>query len=231
VAALRQPACLCGAAPRSRPLPPLAPLQALPSASWRRDGPCMHSLTMVRALRCFGRAWHALRLACPAARPLPAPPPLPQPSGSSFRRRAPPHLLVAPPAGVLLAERGASADGLDLSFATNTLGGLALAAGLLPALRAAPGARVVFVSSGGMYTGEARAAAGGAAVAWRASRLGHALAWRSTSAPLPGCRSSLGACPPPPPLPPPLTPAPQPSWSCRAGTTPARRGTACAHTP
>lgn len=57
-------------------------------------------------------------------------------------------------AGVLLAERGASADGYDLSFATNTLGGLALAQRLLPALeRAAGDARVVFVSSGGMYMG------------------------------------------------------------------------------
>jgi NAD(P)-dependent dehydrogenase (short-subunit alcohol dehydrogenase family) len=56
-------------------------------------------------------------------------------------------------AGALLAERGASADGLDRSFATNSLGGLALAARLLPALRKAEGSRVVFVSSGGMYTG------------------------------------------------------------------------------
>jgi hypothetical protein len=61
-------------------------------------------------------------------------------------------------AGALLAARGASADGLDASFATNTLGGLVLAVRLLPALTAAPGARVVFVSSGGMYTGAARGA-------------------------------------------------------------------------
>lgn len=55
-------------------------------------------------------------------------------------------------AGVLLAQRGQSEDGHHLSFATNTLGGLALSARLLPALRQAPGSRVVFVSSGGMYT-------------------------------------------------------------------------------
>ncbi|KAI8476577.1 MAG: dehydrogenase/reductase SDR family member 12-like protein [Monoraphidium minutum] len=55
-------------------------------------------------------------------------------------------------AGALLLERGSTEGGLDLGFATNTLGGLALTARLLPALRRAPGARVVFVSSGGMYT-------------------------------------------------------------------------------
>ncbi|GBF91822.1 hypothetical protein Rsub_04927 [Raphidocelis subcapitata] len=65
--------------------------------------------------------------------------------------KRPLHALVNN-AGALLAERGRSGEGLDLSFATNTLGGVALAARLLPALRAAPGARVVFVSSGGMYT-------------------------------------------------------------------------------
>lgn len=51
-------------------------------------------------------------------------------------------------------ERGTSPDGHDLSFATNTLGGLALAQRLLPALQRAAGSRVVFVSSGGMYMGE-----------------------------------------------------------------------------
>ena len=41
-----------------------------------------------------------------------------------------------------------------MSFATNTLGGLVLSQRLLPALEAAGGgARVVFVSSGGMYKG------------------------------------------------------------------------------
>jgi len=64
----------------------------------------------------------------------------------------PVHALVNN-AGALLARRGASAEGHDLSFATNTLGGLTMGTQLLPALRKAEGSRVVFVSSGGMYTG------------------------------------------------------------------------------
>ena len=55
-----------------------------------------------------------------------------------------------------LNARAKSVDGLDLSFATNTLGTLLLTEGLLPALEKAKQSRVVFVSSGGMYTGDHR---------------------------------------------------------------------------
>lgn len=56
-------------------------------------------------------------------------------------------------AGVLLDERQASADGHELTFATNVLGGHLLTHRLAPLLAASPvGGRVVHVSSGGMYT-------------------------------------------------------------------------------
>jgi NAD(P)-dependent dehydrogenase (short-subunit alcohol dehydrogenase family) len=56
-------------------------------------------------------------------------------------------------AGILVHEYTASADGYESCFATNTLGSYALTWGLFPLLRAAqPAARVIFVSSGGMYT-------------------------------------------------------------------------------
>ena len=54
-------------------------------------------------------------------------------------------------AGVMPPERTMSADGIELSFATNVTGPLLLALELLPALRAAAPGRVVNVSSGGMY--------------------------------------------------------------------------------
>lgn len=55
-------------------------------------------------------------------------------------------------AGVMVQRRADSADGVELNFATNTLGTFALTEALLPALTATAGARVVTVSSGGMYT-------------------------------------------------------------------------------
>jgi dehydrogenase/reductase SDR family member 12 len=55
-------------------------------------------------------------------------------------------------AGVLPPERTATDEGFELTFATNVLGPFLLAAKLLPALRRATDARVVNVSSGGMYT-------------------------------------------------------------------------------
>lgn len=55
-------------------------------------------------------------------------------------------------AGVMPAERTRSADGLELAFATNVVGPFLLTELLLPALRRAAPARVVNVSSGGMYT-------------------------------------------------------------------------------
>lgn len=54
-------------------------------------------------------------------------------------------------AGLIPAERTVTSDGLELAFAVHVAGPLRLTLGLLPALRAARG-RVVFVTSGGMYT-------------------------------------------------------------------------------
>nr|BFE56658.1 SDR family NAD(P)-dependent oxidoreductase [Dactylosporangium thailandense] len=56
------------------------------------------------------------------------------------------HILVNN-AGVMASPLGRTAEGWELQFATNHLGHFALAARLLPALRAAGGARVVAVSS------------------------------------------------------------------------------------
>lgn len=55
-------------------------------------------------------------------------------------------------AGVLPSSRQKTADGLELSLATNLIGPFLLTALLLPQLKAAPAARVVFVASGGLYS-------------------------------------------------------------------------------
>jgi NAD(P)-dependent dehydrogenase (short-subunit alcohol dehydrogenase family) len=55
-------------------------------------------------------------------------------------------------AGVLPPSREQTEEGFELTFATNVLGPFLLTAKLLPALRRAADARVVNVSSGGMYT-------------------------------------------------------------------------------
>jgi NAD(P)-dependent dehydrogenase (short-subunit alcohol dehydrogenase family) len=55
-------------------------------------------------------------------------------------------------AGVLPGERAESADGHELTFATHVLGPWLLTTLLRPRLRKSRDARVVFVSSGGMYT-------------------------------------------------------------------------------
>jgi NAD(P)-dependent dehydrogenase (short-subunit alcohol dehydrogenase family) len=55
-------------------------------------------------------------------------------------------------AGVLPAARALTADGLELTFATHVAGPHLLTRLLAPRLRAAGDARVVWVSSGGMYT-------------------------------------------------------------------------------
>ncbi len=55
-------------------------------------------------------------------------------------------------AGVLPAERQESADGFEISFATHVLGPHLLTRALRPALERAEAARVIWVSSGGMYT-------------------------------------------------------------------------------
>jgi len=53
---------------------------------------------------------------------------------------------------VQLSERSSTPEGFNSSFATNVLGTTALTQRLLPALVAGAPSRVVFVSSGGMYT-------------------------------------------------------------------------------
>jgi dehydrogenase/reductase SDR family protein 12 len=55
-------------------------------------------------------------------------------------------------AGVLLPERQLSADGIELSFATNVLGPFLLTNLLMPLLMRNAPTRIIFVSSGGMYT-------------------------------------------------------------------------------
>jgi len=55
-------------------------------------------------------------------------------------------------AGVLPSTRTLSADGIELTFATNVVGPFLLTELLLPLLRESAPARIVNVSSGGMYT-------------------------------------------------------------------------------
>jgi dehydrogenase/reductase SDR family protein 12 len=55
-------------------------------------------------------------------------------------------------AGALFAERRTSAQGFEWTFATMVLGPFLLTAELLPLLGRSDDARVIFVSSGGMYT-------------------------------------------------------------------------------
>jgi NAD(P)-dependent dehydrogenase (short-subunit alcohol dehydrogenase family) len=55
-------------------------------------------------------------------------------------------------AGVLTQQRERTADGLELTFATNVLGPFLLTSLLLPTLLAGSPSRVITVSSGGMYT-------------------------------------------------------------------------------
>ena len=55
-------------------------------------------------------------------------------------------------AGVLPGERAVSADGIELTFATNVLGPFLLTSLLAPLLANSAPARIVDVSSGGMYT-------------------------------------------------------------------------------
>lgn len=54
-------------------------------------------------------------------------------------------------AGALLGERAESAWGLEMTLATNLAGHLRLTAGLLPSLKEGSRARIIWVSSGGMY--------------------------------------------------------------------------------
>ena len=54
-------------------------------------------------------------------------------------------------AGAILPERIAGPDGIEATFATLVVGPFALISGLLPLLRRTDGARVIAVTSGGMY--------------------------------------------------------------------------------
>ena len=60
--------------------------------------------------------------------------------------------LLVNNAGVLPPERTHTADGVELTFATNVLGPFLLTSLLLPVLLAGASSRVITVSSGGMYT-------------------------------------------------------------------------------
>ena len=55
-------------------------------------------------------------------------------------------------AGALPSERTLSVDGIELTFATNVLGPFLLTNLLIPLLKKSTPARIVNVSSGGMYT-------------------------------------------------------------------------------
>ena len=55
-------------------------------------------------------------------------------------------------AGVMAPERTHTSEGIELTFATNVVGPFLMTARLLPVLREGAASRVVFVSSGGMYT-------------------------------------------------------------------------------
>jgi len=55
-------------------------------------------------------------------------------------------------AGTMTPEREESSEGIELTFATNVLGGWLLTRELLPALSAADPGRIIHVTSGGMYT-------------------------------------------------------------------------------
>jgi dehydrogenase/reductase SDR family protein 12 len=68
-----------------------------------------------------------------------------------LERDDPVHVLIHN-AGVLPHERSETVDGVELTFATNVLGPYLLTELLLPRLRASAPARVLFVTSGGMYT-------------------------------------------------------------------------------
>ncbi|HEX8977374.1 MAG TPA: SDR family NAD(P)-dependent oxidoreductase [Solirubrobacteraceae bacterium] len=65
--------------------------------------------------------------------------------------QGPLHVLVNN-AGVMTQERAQSADGIELTLATNVIGPFLLTTLLIPLLKQSAPARVINVSSGGMYT-------------------------------------------------------------------------------
>jgi NAD(P)-dependent dehydrogenase (short-subunit alcohol dehydrogenase family) len=71
---------------------------------------------------------------------------------SQVRRRESRIDVVIDNAGAIFRDRTVSVDGIESTVATMVVGPFALITGLLPLLRATPGARVINVTSGGMYT-------------------------------------------------------------------------------
>jgi dehydrogenase/reductase SDR family member 12 len=69
-----------------------------------------------------------------------------------FADRSPRLDVLVNNAGVLTRERSLSADGIELTLATNVLGPFLLTRLLVPVLERSAPARVINVSSGGMYT-------------------------------------------------------------------------------
>lgn len=71
---------------------------------------------------------------------------------TGFAEREPELALLVNNAGVLAADRQGTTEGFELTFATNVLGPFLLTNLLRPALLRAAPARVITVTSGGMYT-------------------------------------------------------------------------------
>jgi NAD(P)-dependent dehydrogenase (short-subunit alcohol dehydrogenase family) len=72
---------------------------------------------------------------------------------AAFRHYQPRLDVLINNAGILAPERRLSPDGVELTFAVNVLAPFLLTESLLPLLRASAPARVITVSSGGMYLG------------------------------------------------------------------------------
>jgi dehydrogenase/reductase SDR family member 12 len=71
---------------------------------------------------------------------------------SRFSAEAPSLDVLVNNAGALTSERTLSVDGVELTFATNVLGPFLLTNLLIPLLKKSAPARIINVSSGGMYT-------------------------------------------------------------------------------
>lgn len=69
-----------------------------------------------------------------------------------FAEREPRLDVIVNNAGLLPAERSLTADGIEVAFATNVLGPFLLTNLLMPLLKRSAPARIISVSSGGMYT-------------------------------------------------------------------------------
>ena len=76
--------------------------------------------------------------------------------GAEFRKRSPRLHVLVNNASVLPPKRTLSDDGIELRFATNVVGPFLLTELLLPMLKDSAPARVINVSSGGMYSQKLR---------------------------------------------------------------------------